>query len=294
MATVAVTGASGFIGVPLVEHLRGVGHPAVAIAGTVSANEFGLDLRDGDDAWAEVLTGCEVVVNLAGRAHDVRRHTTDQADEYRSVNSAGAERVARAAKAAGARRFIQISTVKVLGESPQNGTRFCEGDRLHPVGTYAESKADGECLVAEALAGSDTECVILRLPLVFGTPFKGNLASLEQAIRRGIPLPFGHHSIGRRSYVMLPDLVEMLGILIESPGPLPPVLHTRSADLTAAELAWLIGHEIGHRPRIVSVPASVLRAGAAALRRPELASKLCDEMLISDDLTRAAFGRASA
>jgi len=103
-------------------------------------------------------------------------------------------------------------------------------------------------------------------------------------------LPLGHRSIGRRSYVMMPDLVQLLATLIEQAGPLPPALHARSADLTAGEVARMVGQEVGRAPRIVSVPAAALRAGARAARRPEIASKLCDEMLVSDDLTRAALG----
>lgn len=68
-------------------------------------------------------------------------------------------------------------------------------------------------------------------------------------------------------------------------------LHARSApDLTAGEVARMVGAEVGRRPRLVSVPPSVLKKGASLVGRPEAASKICDPMLMGDDLTRAALG----
>lgn len=292
MASVAVTGSTGFIGRALVAHLAGQGLNVLPIARDSLAGPSGLDMGGPSSDWAAAMSGSDVVINLAGKAHDLRRATADQAEEYRTVNALGAAHVATAAAAVGARRVVQISTAKVLGDHPMTGDRFREADPLHPVGVYAESKAEGERLVSRALARTETECVIVRLPLVFGLPFKGNLATLERAMRRGIPLPLGHPSIGKRSYVMLQDLLDLLALLIDYPQPLPEVLHARSVDLSASQVACLIGNEIGIRPRIVSIPASALRASAAAVRRPELASKLCDEMLVSDVATRAALGLA--
>lgn len=287
---VAVTGASGFIGGPVVNRLIARRISVSALSRETGMGPSRIDLAAPEATWAEAIRGSDAVIHLAGKAHDLRRPSAAQSNAYMAVNAWGAERVAKSAAAVGARRFIHVSTVKVLGDRPANGSRFAEGDPLRPMGVYAESKAKGELLVSQALAGTRTECVIVRLPLVFGSPFKGNLATLEKGIRKGVPLPLGHSSIGRRSYVMLDELVDLLSELIDFGGELPPVLHARSADLTAAEIAWLIGEEIGHPPRIFSVPAWLVRTLAGAVRRPELASKLCDEMLVSDALTRTALG----
>lgn len=286
MALVAVTGVAGFIGTRLHDRLSEDGVEVRALDRNLAP-----DLGDENADWSTALTGADVVVNLAGRAHDISKGTESDASQYKAVNAQGAERVAMGAEQAGAHRFIQVSTIKVLGEEPVDGVRFRESDPLHPSGVYAESKAQGESLVQAALRGTATECVIVRLPLAIGTPFKGNLALLERAIRRGVPLPLSHRSIGKRTYVQMEDLMNLLVRLIMDPGTLPPVVHARSTpDLRAADVARLVGEEIGREPRLFPVPAQALRKAARLVGRPEYASKLCDEMLVSDELTRAALG----
>ena len=224
-------------------------------------------------------------------AHDTRTLSAEQVRTYQAVNADGVGRLARAAAEAGVRRLVHLSTVKVLGERPMNGDRFIETDVLTPVGPYAETKADGERQLLDSVEGASVAATILRLPLVFGTPFKGNLAALASAITKGLPLPLGHPKIGRRTYVMMPDLLDLVVRIAESEAELTPVLHARSApDLTAGEVARMVGAELGRRPRLVSVPPSVLKKGASLVGRPEAASKICDPMLMGDDLTRAALG----
>lgn len=286
MTPVAVTGATGFVGTRLCERLSEDGVEVRALDRSEAP-----DLSDVHADWASVLDDSDVVVNLAGKAHDLRRPSKEQSSDYEIVNAEGARRLAEGAVSAGARRFIQVSTVKVLGEAPVDGVRFREFDPLRPAGIYAESKAQGERLVQDALRGTATECVVVRLPLVFGTPFKGNLALLEKAIRRGVPLPLSHWSIGKRTYVQIEDLMNLLMRLIMDPGTLPRVVHARSTpDLRAADVARLVGEEIGSEPRLFPVPAQALRNAARLVGRPEYASKLCDEMLVSDELTRNALG----
>lgn len=288
---VAVTGADGFVGTHLCQALEGAGIAVRRLQRAGSSAMPAMDLADPGADWRMALVGADVVVNLAGLAHDVSGQTQGQAEEYMAVNAQGAERVASASASVGVRRFIQISTIKVLGEATRDGFRFREGDVLAPAGVYAESKARGEELVHAALADTGTASVVVRLPLVLGTPFKGNLAVLEKAIRRGVPLPLGHLTIGARTYVQMADLTELILTVVQFAGPLPPVLHARSTpDLTAAQVAHLVGLEIGRQPRIVSVPAGMIRRIARVAGKPEIASKLCDPMLVSDDETRRALG----
>lgn len=287
---VGVTGSSGFIGSRVCRAMADAGDEVRALSRQTNRGRA-LDLADESIDWGGVFEGCDVVVNLAGKAHDILAGSHGDASEYWSVNAHGAARVAAGAARAGVGRFIQVSSIKVLGDSTSNGVRFRESDPPKPVGLYAESKAAGEALVRESLAETSTECAVLRLPLVMGPPYKGNLATLERAIRKGLPLPLGHPSIARRTYVRIADLEALMVRVAHAAGPLPSVLHATSApDLTAGELARVIGREIGRRPRLVPVPAVVLKGAAAAVGRPEIAGKICDEMLVSGAATRAAVG----
>ncbi len=288
---VAVVGSRGFIGTPLARRLEAAGLDVRRLDRSDSWDGGRYDLAWTDAPWSTGLRGVEVVINAAGMAHDIRTLTPDQVAQYQAVNADGVGRLAGAAAEMGVKRLIHLSTIKVLGEQPSSGERFSEADALAPVGHYAQTKADGEKQALAQLQDSDTAATILRLPLVFGTPFKGNLATLASAIRRGVPLPLGHRDIGKRTYVMMPDLLDVVQRILKADRDLPPVLHARSApDLTAAEVAQLVGDDLNRQPRIVSVAPAVMRSTARLLGKPEAAAKICDPMLVSDDLTRIALG----
>lgn len=288
---IAVVGSRGFIGTPLVQRLEAEGLQVRRLDRSDAWDGARYDLAWIDAPWEVGFQGVEIVINAAGMAHDTRSLTPQQVAQYQAVNADGVGRLAHAAAEEGVKKLIHLSTIKVLGERPTSGQRFTETDVPAPVGPYAETKAHGEKVALEQLQGTDTSATILRLPLVFGTPFKGNLAALAAAIRRGVPLPLGHPEIGRRTYLMMPDLLDLVLRIAAADEALPPVLHARSApDLTAAEVAQLVGDHLERRPRIVSIPPAVLMRTAKLLGRPEAASKICDPMLVSDDLTRTALG----
>ena len=62
------------------------------------------------------LDNVDSVVHLAGRVHVMDDSSSDPLSEYRIVNTAGTEKLARSAASSGVRRFIFMSTVKVTGE----------------------------------------------------------------------------------------------------------------------------------------------------------------------------------
>lgn len=290
-----VLGASGFLGTAISADLDSSGVDVIPLARRPRGASAGVDLGDRTVVWADVLDGADVVINAAGKAHDLRRTSGEQRSEYWAVNASGAARAASGSATIGAARFIHLSTIKVLGDSPADGMRYRESDPLRPSGVYAESKADGERLVREALEESGTECVILRLPLVFGVPFKGNLAVLERAIVQGLPLPLSDPRIGKRTYVQMHDLLAIMRKLVTHPGRVPPVLHARSEpDLSAAEVAEMVGEVVGRPPRLFSVQPKFIRRIAWLVGRPEYAAKFCDEMRVSDEVTRAALRRLGA
>jgi uncharacterized protein YbjT (DUF2867 family) len=95
------------------------------------------------ESVVHALRDAEVVVNLVGILSETGEQTFD------AVQAAGAQAVAKAAKAAGAGVFVQLSAIGADAESAS---------------VYAHSKARGETLVAEAFPGA----IVLRPSVVFG------------------------------------------------------------------------------------------------------------------------------
>src|SRR5688572_4415249 len=121
--TIVVTGASGFVGGAVLSRILGDGleRPRAvtrrADADLPSAAEI---VRVGelgpDTDWSEAVRDADVVIHCAARVHVMRESAADPLSEFRRVNVAGTARLAREAAAAGVRRFVFISSIKVNGE----------------------------------------------------------------------------------------------------------------------------------------------------------------------------------
>lgn len=98
-----VTGASGFVGraLSLEAAFRGLAVRAAncshsVLSAAIECVSVG-DIDDGTD-WHNALTGCDVVVHLAARAHVMHDDTTEPLVEFCKVNVGGTLNLARQAE----------------------------------------------------------------------------------------------------------------------------------------------------------------------------------------------------
>jgi NADH dehydrogenase len=252
--TVTVFGGSGFIGRHLVRRLAQRGWQVrVAVRRPDSAlflkpmGDLGqitpvqANLRD-DASVAAAVAGAEAVVNLVGILYEFGKQRFD------AVHAEGAGRVAAAARAAGAGRFVQMSALGAAVSSPSH---------------YARSKALGEQAVSRAFPGA----TIIRPSVVFGPEddFFNRFAQLAM-ISPFLPV-VGRPPAGPRFQpVFVGDVAEAIARALENPATAGktyelggPAVMTL-ADVLAAVLAWT------GRQRIVAwLPASIVRLQAAVL-----------------------------
>ncbi|MDO8597491.1 MAG: NAD-dependent epimerase/dehydratase family protein, partial [Sulfuricaulis sp.] len=194
MTQVLVTGANGFVGAALCELLVEqriavraavrTGNAAMIHPRSVHTTEVG-DIHAGTD-WSAALAGVTHVVHLAARVHVMREVARDPLADFRSVNTAGTANLARQAAAAGVRRFVYVSTIKVNGERT-SGRPFRANDAPQPQDAYGQSKLEAELILNEISHDSGMEVVIVRPPLVYGPGVKGNFLSMLRVLRRGRP-----------------------------------------------------------------------------------------------------------
>jgi nucleoside-diphosphate-sugar epimerase len=178
--TVAVTGASGFIGRHFAEALAGlpdvttrvlVRHRAVAArAKTVAVPG---DLFDGASLRRLIVPGA-VVVNLAW----------DRARPVDAWSVAMAE-LAAACHERGAARLLHCSTISVYGSSP--AVRVDETTAVRPRLPYERAKAAAESTLLEQCRGR-VPLLIARPTIVFG-PGGPSLLSLAASLTRGAKAP---------------------------------------------------------------------------------------------------------
>ena len=293
---VLVTGANGFIGRGLLGQLRRddqfepvalVRHPAAESVEGVE-KRVGGSLEDRNDR-VDVLEGIGTVVHLAARAHVLDESEGDPLEAFRRVNVEGTLRLARQAAEVGVRRFVFVSSIGVNGN--ETARPFTEGDAPSPQEPYAVSKREAEDGLRELAADTGMELVIIRPPLVYGPGAPGNFGSLLRWVHKGVPLPLGAVTQNRRSLVALDNLVDLIVMCLEHPAAAGETfLVADGEDVSTAGLLRKVGDALERPARLVPVPVWMLRAGAAALGKREMARRLLGSLQVDASKAREVLG----
>lgn len=295
---VVITGADGFVGAALCDHLRASRRHFRGLVRRITPSTAGRAeyLAVGDLARAEdvtldrALAGARAVVHLAGRAHVMREHAPDPAAAYHAANVVASERLMRAALRAGVERFIYVSTIKVQGETTTPGAPFRDDDPPMPEDVYAQSKWDAECALAALADGSPLALTVLRPPLVYGPHVRGNFLELWRTVARGVPLPLG--LIGNRRQLLYVGnlahaIVALIDVVPRAPGTF--VIADREA-ISTPDLARRMAAVLGRRPLLLPVPAPLLSVAASATGRGAVASRVLGSLEIDAAALAARIG----
>jgi len=288
--TILVTGASGFIGSALTARLLAEGRAfrvTARRAGESDAPTVVIGDLVGDVDWSRAVDGVDTVLHLAGRAHILGREARSDSSFMR-VNVEQTSRLARASAAAGVRRFVFLSSAKVMGDE-SGAIPFRESDTPRPVGPYATSKLLAEQAALDVARTSSLSVIVLRSPLVYGPGVRANFLALLRAVDRGFPLPFGA-VVNARSLIAVDNLVEVLLACAADSSSSSAVYFAKDReDLSTSALIRMMADSLGRSARLVSVPPAVLRFGARLVGRDEMLARLIgtfsiDATLIADRL----------
>jgi UDP-glucose 4-epimerase len=290
---VAVTGASGFVGGHLLQHLcaRDIAVNAVLrrrdVALPSGANAFpGVDLLEAFDC-SDALRGCDAVIHLAARVHVMQDTSVDPLAAYRQGNTAATLRLAEQAAAAGVRRFVFLSSIKVNGEETQPGQPFTTGSVPQPRDAYGISKLEAEQGLREIADRSDMQIVLIRTPLVYGPGVRANFRSMMHWLRRGIPLPFRSLRDNRRSLTAVGNLVDAIARALTAPAAANQLLLVADGeDLSTAELLVRLGAALGHPARLVPMPPGLLALAARAAGLGGLRQRLLGSLQVDASSAR--------
>lgn len=294
---VLVTGGNGFIGSALLSRLEvGFGAHLAGSARSWPADAGGRVRRvrvEGLSAttdWTDALAGIRTLVHTAARVHVMRETEPDPLAAFRAVNVDGSVRLARQAAAAGVRRLVFLSSVKVNGEATATGRPFRADDKPVPEDPYGLSKLEAEEALREVGRQTGLEVVCVRCPLVYGPGVGGNFERMLAWMHRGLVLPLASVD-NRRSLVSIGNLVDLVAACVRHPEPLDGVLMVSDGqDLSTPQLLRQVAAGLGRPARLLPCPVRLLDLGAAALGRRAEARRLCSSLQVDISQTFARVG----
>ena len=277
METVLVSGANGFIGSALCRALVAAGHvPRAAVrrivpGGKSPESAVGVGEIDGNTDWSKALRGIEYIVHLASPSDQPRGSPADSLAKYRRVNVAGSRRLAEQAAAAGARRLVFMSTIKVNGEHTAERA-YTENDAPRPEDAYGISKQEAEQALRDVAQKTGLEIAVLRSPIVYGPGVKGNFLRLMHLVARGVPLPLGAVN-NRRSFIYTGNLAGAIIKALDAPQAAGRTyLVSDGEDVSTPDLVRGLALALGVTARLPALPLAALGFGATlAGKRAEFA-----------------------
>lgn len=293
--SVLVTGATGFVGRALIEHLAVAGYRVRSAVRRETALPQSSELAlvgdiVADTDWSKALNGVDIVIHSAARAHVLKEATDDPLALFRAINRDATLNLALQAAQAGVRRFIFISTIGVNGVETR-GTPFRVDDVPAPHSPYAISKHEAEMGLTGIAKETGLEVVIIRPPLILGPKPKGNLASLERLIASGMPLPFGAVTQNRRDLVSLDVLVDLVACCIEHPAASGQTFLVSDDKVRSTrEILERVAEIAGKRLSLFSISPKLLGAFLKITGRSAMAVQLLGDLEIDIDHTRQRLG----
>ena len=291
-----LTGATGFVGQAVFAEAKKRHIACKAVVrrtGSAVAAEEGFCVGEigPETNWEAALRGVETVVHTAARVHVMNDRAADPLAEFRHVNVAGTLNLARQAVAAGVKRLVFVSSVKVNGEATLPGQPFQPSDTFVPQDAYGLSKFEAEVGLRALAAETGLEVTIVRPPLVYGPGVKANFAAMVRWLSRGVPLPLGAVVHNRRSLVALDNLVDLLLLCATHPAAANQTfLASDGEDVSTADLLRRIGAALGKPARLLPVPVGVLKLGAAALGKADVAQRLLGSLQVDISKNRQLLG----
>ncbi len=292
---VAVTGAAGFVGSALIRWLTARGHGVIGVARREGRPDPPVEwctIGGLEDAAAlrQAFRTADVVVHLAARVHVMRETSANPLAAFRQANVEGTRVVHAAARDAGAKRLVYLSSVKTMGEGGPEPYR--ESDPPRPGDPYGISKLEAEQALATARRLGGIEFVVLRPTVVYGPGVGGNIRRLLRlaALTRRLPLPLGKIS-NRRSLISATNLASAIETAAVHPAAADHTyLVSDGEDLSTTELFTRLARGLGITPRLLPCPTAMLRLTGRLLGRSAEVERLLGSLTVDSARIRGELG----
>jgi len=274
---VVITGATGFVGAPLVRNLTEAGHSVTALVRDVERAGRRLPARCRVIPWnptdaldPSTLRGADAVVNLAGEGIADARWTEARKRTIRDSRvKTTAELVRALGQLAPGERPRVLASASAIGWYGDRGDTLLDEHSSSGTGFLADVCREWEHAAFQARA-LNVRTVTLRIGVVLGRD-GGALASLLPLFRLGLG---GRVGSGRQwfSWIHLEDLVRLFRYVLEHEDAAGPLNGVAPEPVTNATFTAALGHTL-HRPTLFPIPAAILRLAFGEMSAALLASQ---------------------
>ena len=291
---IIVTGATGFLGKPLIKQLSNKFTKSnifpVLRKNSTSFDEFSpivVDDINSTTDWTDKLQGIDCVIHCAARVHVMNEADENPLEAFREVNVRGTLQLAQAAAKSGVKRFIFVSSIKVNGESTTGRLPYRSSDTPNPQDPYGISKAEAEEGLKKLAEETGMDVVIIRPPLVYGPGVKANFAAMLKLASTGVPLPFGCVKHNQRSMVYVENLISLIIECINNPSAANQTfLISDDDDLSTKAFVQGLSMALGKSSFMLPVPNSVFSFAGKILGKTAMIDRLCGSLQVDINHTK--------
>ena len=291
---ILITGAIGFVGTNLSKGLKSSSENqliAIDICETSSHNYN--RFYTWDDCSNLDWNTIDVVIHLAGKAHDTKNSASEQ--EYFHVNVGLTQEIFQHFLKSSATKFIFFSSVKAVADSVK-GAQLTEEAMPNPQTPYGKSKLEAEKYILEEWQAwrkereterrerlgdwetgglgdylttrrneitserkyIDKKVYILRPCMIHGPGNKGNLNLLYKLQQKGIPWPLGAFE-NKRSFCSIDNISFVIQQLIEKDIESGIYQIADDEALSTNELISLMALSQNKKARIWNIPVNLIK-----------------------------------
>ena len=287
---ILLTGGNGFIGRALYPGLMEKEHTVTCMIrkpGTHSSDPERLfnkvvyfDNLNEETEFKVIMSGIDVVVHLAARAHMLLKSEYDMQKEFMDINFLGTRNLAEQAAEQGVKRFVFISSIGVNGKSTKDRGPYTEQDIEKPYNSYTTSKLFAEKALRKIEAETGMEVVIIRPPLVYGPHVKANFLKLLNLVHSGAPLPLARVN-NQRSFISINNLVDAICECAVHPAAAGETfLVSDGPPLSTTRLLEKIFEAFDRPPKLFFFPEKIFKIGLMLMRKKNIYDRLWGSLAV--------------
>ena len=252
---VAITGADGFLGSYLSEYLERRNIVVNKLTRTLGYDLRFLNRDLNNIKWLKVLKKNDVLIHCASLVHDFDQSNFE---EFKQINVEASCELLNLAISMKVKKFIYISTIKVLGEKSSINNPFNSESIPNPIGNYSLSKFLAEENLKKIASKNSIDLIIIRPPLIYGPNVGANFLTIMNLVYKKIPLPFKGIK-NKRSIVFVGNISDLIyNCLLNNSIKNCSLLISDTELVSSNELMTLISNNFGCKLRLFKLPTLLL------------------------------------